>query len=672
MTATRKGPTQRLKVALAFALAVLAAPATAAPLPSPPPIEHYTRLADIDEVVVSPSGKRLAVLVFSPTGRRRLAVMNLDPIGEARIAASFEDADISDVHWVNDERVAFSAFQRGAEIREHRGGTFAVNHDGTEQRQLVTWGRPQGATAATAIQSKVLPYGWTVHSTIDDGTSDVFVARHDEIGARDTPAVALGRLNTATGALRIITHGMPPGSRRWVLDAKREPRMVTAWNEGRTTVHWRAPGGDTWQQVADFDALQEPGFVPWRIDPDGQVYVVSRVHGLSALYKFDPVAKGIDPEPVVRVAGFDLAVAPIADSQTGRLVGLRLRPDRPMTHWFDDGLASVQRGVDAALPVGRTNQLFCGRCESTRFFVVRSSSDRQPGEYLLFDRSKASLSRIGAARPWLDEATQGRRSLHRVATRDGLQMPVYVTHPAGAAADAALPAVVLVHGGPYVRGSDLGWDAEAQFLASRGYRVIQPEFRGTTGYGDAHFKAGFKQWGRAMQDDLVDAVKWAARQGLIDPARVCIAGASYGGYAALMAPITDPGVFKCAASFAGVTDIDLMYGITWSDASDAARRYGMPVLIGDREKDAAQLAAASPLKRVAEIKVPVLLAHGAADRRVPIDHARKFASAAQSAGVAIERVDYTGEGHGFFDPANRADYFGRLERFLEASLRAPR
>ncbi len=173
-----------------------------------------------------------------------------------------------------------------------------------------------------------------------------------------------------------------------------------------------------------------------------------------------------------------------------------------------------------------------------------------------------------------------------------------------------------------------------------------------------------------MQDDLVDAVQWAAKQGLVDASKVCITGGSYGGYASLMAPIATPGVFKCAASFAGVTDIDLMYAITWSDFSDEYKRFGMPVLVGDREKDAVQFARTSPLKRVVEIKVPVLLAHGGLDVRVPIKHATEFYDAARGAGVNIERIFYADEGHGFFDPKNRTDYFTRLEKFFAKSLQA--
>lgn len=300
---------------------------------------------------------------------------------------------------------------------------------------------------------------------------------------------------------------------------------------------------------------------------------------------------------------------------------------------------------------------------------MRSTSDRQPGEYFLFDRETGQLQRIGSARPWIDEATQGRRTFHRVKARDGLEIPVYVTHPVGARDDEPLPTVVLVHGGPWLRGTDLSWHAEAQFLASRGYRVLQPEFRGSEGYGWRLFRAGWKAWGTAMQDDLADAVEWAAARKLTDRARVCIVGGSYGGYAALMAPIVHPQAFRCSVAHAAVTDIGLMYDITWSDVSENSRRYGMPRLIGDPRSDAAMLEQASPLKRVAELKLPVLLVHGLLDRRVPYEHARKFVAAAQRSGVKVEEVTYPGEGHAWFDPANHADYLRRVERFLAQWLK---
>jgi len=241
---------------------------------------------------------------------------------------------------------------------------------------------------------------------------------------------------------------------------------------------------------------------------------------------------------------------------------------------------------------------------------------------------------------------------------------VYVTRPAGARDGEPLPTVVLVHGGPFLRGHDLRWDPWAQFLASRGYVALEVEYRGSTGYGFKHFRAGWKEWGRAMQDDLADAVAWAAQQKLVDPKRVCVVGASYGGYAALMGPIRNPGVYRCAVSFAGVSDIDLMSDLVLSDMSEDWKRYGMPQLIGDTKTDRALLDAASPLRQAAKIGVPVLLVHGRLDRRVPIDHSEKFLGEARRAGVKVDWIEYSDEGHGFVNPANEADFLRRMEEFL--------
>jgi dienelactone hydrolase len=651
-------------VGVAAAVSLCAGAAASAPLPA----EHFTRWPDIDDVSVSPSGKRVALTVWGPNGFKRVGVVDLDPLGQPRIVGAFTDADVTDVRWTSDDRLVYQAFQRGVEVSQGGAGTFAVNHDGSEQRQLIAW-RHATSHVGTQIASRVLPYGWFLSSTTDDGSNEVFVYRvvHDSAG--DPQQYQLARLNTSTGALRNLAHGMPVGTRSWLRDAKDDPRMLTAYREGRTAVYWRKAAGAPWEEVANFDPLNEPSFSPLHVAEDGTVLVSTRGKGdTRSLYRFEPTARQVEPEPLVSVAGFDLSSRLVTDSQSNRLLGLHFTVDRPMSYWFADDMQRIQKAVDAAL-AGRSNRLHCRRCETTRFFVVHSASDRQPGEYYLFDRTRSTLQLIGASRPWIDEASQGKRTFHRIAARDGLPMPLYVTHPAGAAPKSALPAVVLVHGGPWVRGSNLGWDAEAQFLASRGYRVLQPEFRGSDGYGGTHFRAGWKEWGRAMQDDLQDAVRWAAAEGLVDPKRVCIVGGSYGGYAALMGTIAHPDTYRCAAAFAAVTDIGLMYSITWSDATEASRTYSMPVLIGDPQKDAQRLAAVSPLQRAGEIKVPVLLVHGGRDVRVPIDHARKFAAAAKRAGVAIEQVEYHAEGHGFHDPANHADYYRRLERFLENALK---
>jgi dipeptidyl aminopeptidase/acylaminoacyl peptidase len=244
---------------------------------------------------------------------------------------------------------------------------------------------------------------------------------------------------------------------------------------------------------------------------------------------------------------------------------------------------------------------------------------------------------------------------------------MHVTKPAG---KGPWPTVVLLHGGPWVRGGSWEWTAESQFLASRGYLVLEPEFRGSDGYGQKHLRAGFKQWGLAMQDDVADATRWAIDKKLADPQRICLAGASYGGYATLMGLIRDPDLYRCGVAWAAVTDIDLMYGISWSDLSESWKQYGMPTMIGDRVKDAAQLAQTSPLKQAERLKQPLLLAFGAADERVPIDHGTRFRDAVGKTNPNVSWVVYNGEGHGFYKPENRFDFYERMEKFLATHLQA--
>jgi dipeptidyl aminopeptidase/acylaminoacyl peptidase len=260
---------------------------------------------------------------------------------------------------------------------------------------------------------------------------------------------------------------------------------------------------------------------------------------------------------------------------------------------------------------------------------------------------------------------------HRIKTRDGADLPVWVTTPAKSVAAATPPAaVVLVHGGPWLRGGHWRWDDDAQFLASRGYVVVEPEFRGGTGFGDAHFRAGWKQWGGLMQDDVADAVKWAAGKGLIDPKRVCIAGASYGGYATLMGLIKHPELYRCGIAWVAVTDPRLLFAFSWlSDMSEEAKKYDLRTLIGDPDKDAAMLRAAAPVELAGRIKAPVMLAFGGVDQRVPLEHGTLMRDALRAAGNVPEWVVYPEEGHGWLRIESRVDFANRAERFLAKYLK---
>jgi dipeptidyl aminopeptidase/acylaminoacyl peptidase len=215
------------------------------------------------------------------------------------------------------------------------------------------------------------------------------------------------------------------------------------------------------------------------------------------------------------------------------------------------------------------------------------------------------------------------------------------------------------------------WQPMEQFLASRGYLVISPEFRGSEGYGDAHFRAGWKQWGQAMQDDVADALLWAQKKGLAS-SQACIAGASYGGYSTLMGLVKHPELYRCGIAWVAVTDLNLLVKGNWGvadDISDPNRRHTLPQMVGDVDKDAAMLAANSPLTQAKRIKAPLLLAFGESDRRVPLAHGERLRSALREAGNPPEWVSYADEAHGWRLVSNQVDFARRVEKFLAQHLK---
>ena len=232
--------------------------------------------------------------------------------------------------------------------------------------------------------------------------------------------------------------------------------------------------------------------------------------------------------------------------------------------------------------------------------------------------------------------------------------------------------LLIAHGGPWVPGYSWSWDAEAQFFASRGYAVIQPNFRGTLGMGLKHLLASFKQWGLAMQDDITDTVLWAVRQGIADPKRMCIYGGSYGGYAAMQALVKTPDLFQCGINYVGITDLQLFHSVTWSDSSDSDfNRYLLPVMVGDADRDKAQLRATSPAQNADKIKMPVFMAYGGEDRRVPIIHGERMRDALEKLGKPFEWMVKSDEGHGYTKLENRVEFYTRFEAFLKKSLTRP-
>jgi dipeptidyl aminopeptidase/acylaminoacyl peptidase len=626
-----------------------------------------------DSPKLSPDGRYLAARVSLPGERTRLSVIDLNDLS-VKVAAAFGDADVAYFEWVNNQRLMFNGYDRRQTYSDdlHAPGLFAVNRDGSGYKQLSKTNYQGSGAPATGslLQERLLDWSHFPLGQVGRQDSDDAYVVKVQVNASASAATnfALLRLNTVTG--RTTTVSSPGQASDWLLDQQGEPRL--AMNDiGRQHVVY-VREGDNWSSLLESAPYIGQTFSPVGFGPDGTLYVAARKdNDKSALYRYDLTKKQLAADSLVGMDDYDY-LPDMAGAQSddlivrdNKLVGVRYSADVQGVAWLDASGKALQDKIDLLLP-GLVNLISLPRRPATPWVLVSSYSDVQPLVYLVYNTGTGKLVKIGASREAIHSGQMGRQELVHYTSRDGMNIPALLTYPHGAARKN-LPMVVLVHGGPFVHGSDWGWNADAQFLASRGYLVMEPAYRGSTGYGWQHFKAGWKQWGLKMQDDVADGARWAIGKGIADGKRICIAGASYGGYATLMGLVNDPDLYRCGVNWAGVTDIKLMYTGDWSaesDLSDQWATYGMPLLVGDLERDAAQLDATSPLRQAARIKQPLLLAYGGDDHRVPLYHGEKFLAAVKAVNPNVEWIVYPKEGHGWHLPQNRIDFWNRVEKFL--------
>ncbi|NVD99804.1 S9 family peptidase [Massilia sp. BJB1822] len=635
------------------------------------PIQHFFENPEFSGAILSPSGRFLATKVASQGRRQGLAVLNLAD-GSAALVAQFADADIGNISWVNEERLLFNSTDKriGQGDARYAPGLYAVDRDGKNYRQLAD---RDGAFYQERSIVRLLP--WHTYMLYQDGAqkSDYVYVRNLEINIPgDLRYEGLLRLNTRTGQTSPVSR--PTYTSGWLLDQNGEPRLTWGSEKGVSSIYLseEANGKAGWRKLAEFATYTHSttSFTPLSFGPDGVLYVIS--HGgkdKAAVHTFD-IAKGkVNDAPLIELEGFDFTGYLIFNKE--KLLGFRYTGESRDTLWLDSDMKQMQADVDAKLRT-TVNLLTLPTQPETPNVLVTAYSDRQPPVVFVYNQKTKALTKVGESYSKIKASEMAQRKFIRYKARDGLEIPAILTIPKEKLG-GKLPLVVLVHGGPWVRGSSWGWDTDAQFLASRGYTVLEPEFRGSDGFGARHFIAGFKQWGLKMQDDLADGARWAIAEGMADPQRICIAGASYGGYATLMGLARNPELFKCGINWVGVTDIQLMYTGHWSAVSDLPeqwKEYGMPQLIGDPEKDAEQLNATSPLLLAARIRQPLLLAYGGADQRVPIYHGTKFRDAVKAHNKDVEWIEYAEEGHGWTLPKNRIDFWGRVEKFLDRNIGA--
>ena len=357
----------------------------------------------------------------------------------------------------------------------------------------------------------------------------------------------------------------------------------------------------------------------------------------------------VDPYRIIRAPG-------------GRTpVGSFFMHERLRTAFFDETseTARLYRKLERSFP-GHSVLITSGTRDG-RLKVVHIWNDTSPGDFYLFNTETNAADLIFSRRSWLDPATLAPSESVALKARDGLPLHGYLTRPRGSR--GPLPLVVMPHGGPIGIFDRWEIDDEAQMLARAGYAVLRLNFRGSGNYGRAHMQAGAREWGGAMQDDLTDATRWAIEQKIADPQRICLYGASYGGYAALMGVAREPALYRCAAGYVGVYDLELMH----RQKSRHAKWLGnyMDDWVGDER---AALADISPTKLATKIRVPVFLAAGGKDEIAPQAHTERMEKALKAAGVPVEALYVRTEGHGFYAEENRRTYYNRLLGFLSRHL----
>ena len=674
---------QSLFAASALALAISAAWAQPASAPAqslgsvevngikPAPLEDYIKLPQFARPTLSPDGRYLAVSV-PVAGKMNLAVVDLET-RKGTALTQVSDFDVLGATWVGNDRLVFSLGQANSPTGPGQfdgGGLFWVSRDGKESKKLAPTIREQRGSNSRYRSMDFL-------QTVPGNPNEILVTAN----LRSADSEDVYRLDLRTGRTTLVSGDRPVYSGDWVLDDKLAPRVVTSWVKDTSTfiVHYRSSVDSPWKEIGRNDRTAGTAFVPLGFLSDGKTLMVATNIGRDtmAIYKFDPDTRQLG-ELIAQHPKYDMgadvqgASAPgvITEPETDRLLGYVVNGERPQTVWVDEKEARTQATIDKALP-GMRNAF--RRFPNSSRVLITSYSDVSPEKYYLLDEQKKTLEELFTTKPWLTKNHLVEMRPFILKTRDGLEIPSYYFLPRNYKPGDKLPMVLHIHGGPHARADS--WARgfgyfEAEILASRGYAVVVPNFRVTPGLGGKIYKSGFGTVGRQMSEDHEDAVKWAIDQGFADPKRICISGASYGGYAALRALAKTPDMFKCGIAGLVVSDLEMQLTSTAGDtAGNEAGVKFWEQLVGQDDSNKTALRDNSPVHMARQIKVPVLMYAGADDTRTPIEQTRAMASALERAGNPPKAVIVKKEeGHGYGRVENNVDLYTQILNFLDENI----
>jgi dienelactone hydrolase len=609
------------------------APAPAA-TPAPPDLDALLRDPSIAGAALSPNGRMVALLLPSPD-RTTVHVLNLEPRTPLGTFDFGEDKHIQGLRWIDNDHVLFGL---------------------AEKRGRYDYARPLPGSYVGRVGGNrvyVIPEGYEVIGRSGAERGQVMLSRWS--GQRNyLHRFELGGMRPSETLL-----AGPPEYGRFILDHLDEPRYFVAGTDDLDLVVWKRED-DRWVETFR-GAAEDAHATPFAVAADGRLYAWSARGGTPTRIGLLDPATGTFEELASHpeVDASDLLFSD--DERT--LLAVRFDAERPEWRFVAPGHPDARkfRSLVAAFP--GDDVWFPGRSLDGQRVLVVTGNGRDPGQTILYDREAGTANGLFAFHDALAPEALAERRHVRFAARDGQALNGYLTLPIGREA-RDLPLVLVPHGGPHGLRDTWGFDLESQILASRGYAVLQVNFRGSGGYGLAFESAGYGQWGRVMQDDMADGVRWAIAEGIADADRVCVYGASYGGYSALMQPIREPGLYRCAAGYVGVYDLDLEWRQQRREGR-FSRAYFQRVLPASEEERRWQ----SPAHRAAEIGVPVLLAHAGRDERVPMAQYEALVEALEAAGRPPEvTIVKPNEGHGFSDPANQREFYEALLAFLDRHI----
>ena len=623
----------------------ISAPASAADKPSTLPIEAYGKLPAIESPRLSPDGSKLAFL-SSAKNRRCLVVKHLDDKHPGAVVCPGK-YEVRWFSWKTDSRLIlelYTADLLSAADQRTESRLVALDVDGSHMKGL-----------SETTQERAADFGQNqVISMLPDDPDNVLISVYRS--NNESPDVL--RVNVYSG----LTESMVKGQRgitSWKTDSKGTVRVGVSVKDGVIRTYYRDDDQSDFRLIHTEDVARAANFSVLAVsDKPGLIYVASAEKtGRRAVYAYDARA-GRFLDMYAGRADIDIDTLMI---DHGEPIGYGYTDDEAQLVFSDPVLQSDADRIAAALPNLKTYVV--DETTRGRRLLILASGGNRPGSYYLLTREEgtASLSPVGSIRPQIPDSTLSPVKPVTYRARDGLEIRGYLTLPQGVIS-GPIPFVIMPHGGPSTRDT-LGFDYIAQMIASRGYGVLQPNYRGSRGFGAAFEQAGFQQWGLAMQDDLTDGTRWLIDQKLADPSRICIVGWSYGGYAALMGAIKTPELFRCAASMAGVTDLHRRL-----DRASNSRFADLNVPRFD--SDPSIIAANTPLLHADQIRIPVLLAHGRRDFTVPVADSEAMEAALRQAGKSVRALYFANDDHYFFREGDRISYLKALERFLKENLGA--